>query len=55
MVLAMDKTGILTAEKGASGWRWTYTSPGGASYLGPNRHKTKKEAEQAGQAWLASR
>ena len=47
--------GILDTQKGSRGYRWTWTSPGGASYIGPTPHRTKKDAIAAGNAWLAAR
>ena len=36
-------------------WRWVYNSPSGAEFLGPDWHRTKKEALQAGHDWLEAR
>jgi len=47
--------GEMDIVKGPGGYRWTFTSVSGASYLGPKTHKTKKAAIAAGESWLASK
>jgi hypothetical protein len=40
-------------EKGM--YRWVYTTPGGAEYLGPTWYRTKRKALEAGRDWLEER
>lgn len=45
----------IEAHKGKHGWRWNYTSAGGASFLSPSFFPTKKAALRAGEEWAAQR
>lgn len=50
----MVPDGDLETEQVSTGqWRFTYTTPGGALYLGPVLYKSKAAARRAGNKWLA--
>jgi len=42
----------LEVEEANGKFRWTYTSPGGAYFLGKSLHDTAAQAKKDGRAWL---
>lgn len=46
--------GVLDVEKSELGYRWTFITTGGAMYMGPLWHKTRKAAVAAGEHWQRS-
>lgn len=46
--------GVLDVEKSEHGFRWTFITTGGAMFLGPVWHKTRKAAVSDGEKWQRS-
>lgn len=44
--------GVFDVQDSPDGFYWTYTTPNGGMFLGPDRHRTKAAAKKAGQQWL---
>jgi hypothetical protein len=47
--------GELSVQKVSTGYRWSYVTTGGATFLGPRIHKGrngKSAARSAGEKWL---